>query len=60
MASNGATAVEAAARRPRPDPEAPLAWGEGFVGLVPALERAGFAAVEDRTPLRVLMRWTPP
>lgn len=54
-AALGATAVEAAARRPGGS----MAWGEGFTGLVPALTRAGFVEVEDRTPLRVLMRWTP-
>lgn len=53
-AANGAAAVEAAARRPGGS----MAWGVGYVGLVPALLRAGFAEVEDRTPLRVLMRWT--
>jgi GNAT superfamily N-acetyltransferase len=54
-ASHGATAVEAAARRPGGS----MAWGEGFVGLVPALARAGFVEIDDRTPLRVLMRWVP-
>jgi GNAT superfamily N-acetyltransferase len=54
-AARGATGVEAAARRPGGS----MAWGEGFTGLVPALLRAGFVEVEDRTPLRVLMRWTP-
>jgi hypothetical protein len=54
-AARGATAVEAAARRPGGS----MAWGEGFTGLVPALLRAGFVEVEDRTPLRVLMRWSP-
>jgi len=54
-AGRGAPAVEAAARRPT---EA-MAWGEGFTGLIPALARAGFVEVEARTPLRVLMRWTP-
>ncbi len=54
-AAGGATAVEAAALRPRPD----LQRSDGFVGLVPALERAGFRAVEERSAARVLMRWTP-
>ena len=54
-AQNGATAVEAAALKPRPS----LQRGEGFVGLVPALVRAGFAEVEERSPTRVLMRWMP-
>lgn len=53
--AHGATAVEAAARRPGGS----MAWGEGFTGLVPALLRAGFVEVESRTPLRVLMRWVP-
>jgi GNAT superfamily N-acetyltransferase len=54
-AAEGAAAVEAAARRPGGS----MAWGDGYTGLVPALERAGFVEVEERTPLRVLMRWTP-
>ncbi|HMO07210.1 MAG TPA: hypothetical protein PKD10_06115 [Paracoccaceae bacterium] len=54
-AAHGAAAVEAAARRPGGS----FGWGEGFTGLVPSLAKAGFAEVEDRTPLRVLMRWTP-
>ncbi|QYK40416.1 MAG: GNAT family N-acetyltransferase [Paracoccaceae bacterium] len=52
--SHGAAAVEAAARRPGGS----FAWGEGFTGLVPSLARAGFVEVENRTTLRVLMRWT--
>jgi GNAT superfamily N-acetyltransferase len=55
-AARGATAVEAAARRR----EGSFLWGEGFTGLVPSLAAAGFAEVETRTPLRVLMRWVPP
>lgn len=58
-AGNGAAAVEAAARRPGGSGAAAMAWGEGFTGLVPALARAGFREIEDRSPLRVLMRWTP-
>lgn len=54
-AAQGAPAVEAAARRK----EGSFLWGEGFTGLVPSLARAGFVEVETRTPLRVLMRWTP-
>lgn len=54
-ATQGAAAVEAAARRPGGS----MAWGEGYVGLVPSLAAAGFVEVEERTPLRVLMRWTP-
>ncbi len=52
---HGAVAVEAAARRPGGS----MAWGAGYVGLVPALSRAGFVEIEERTPRRVLMRWTP-
>jgi len=54
-AEHGAVAVEAAPVAPR----RPLVWGEGFVGIASALERAGFAIVERRTELRSLMRWTP-
>jgi len=54
-ADQGARAVEAAAVVPK----RPLVWGEGFVGIVPALERAGFRSVEERSEIRRLMRWTP-
>ena len=54
-AGQGAEAVDAAALKPRPD----LQRCDGFVGLVPALERAGFRSVEERSAVRVLMRWTP-
>lgn len=54
-ALRGATAVEAAALKPRPE----LQRSDGFVGLVPALERAGFRTIEERSAVRVLMRWTP-
>ena len=54
-AGHGATAVEAAAIAPRK----PLIWGDGYVGIASALARAGFVAVEQRTELRTLMRWTP-
>lgn len=54
-AGAGADAVEAAALKPRPA----LQRSDGFVGMAPALERAGFRAVEDRSDVRVLMRWTP-
>ena len=53
-AAHGATAVEAAARRPGGS----TAWGEGFTGLVPSLLKAGFAEIEERSPVRVLMRWS--
>ena len=51
----GARAVDAAAIAPR----RPLIWGDGYVGIVSALQRAGFVAIERRTELRILMRWTP-
>lgn len=54
-AAQGATAVEAAPIAPNRE----LVWGEGYVGIAPALARAGFAEVERRTPRRPLMRWTP-
>lgn len=54
-AAHGARAVEAAALAP----QGPLMWGDGFTGIVSALERAGFVAEEQRTKLRWLMRWTP-
>lgn len=54
-ARHGAQAVEAAPIAPR----RPLIWGEGYVGIRSALERAGFMEVEKRTDLRSLMRWVP-
>jgi GNAT superfamily N-acetyltransferase len=54
-AAHGADAVEAAPIEPR----RPLIWGEGYVGIASALERAGFGVVERRTDIRSLMRWTP-
>jgi len=54
-AGQGAQAVEAAPIAPRRR----LLWGEGYVGLRSALERAGVVEVEKRTDLRSLMRWTP-
>ena len=51
----GARVVEAAPISPR----RPLIWGDGFVGITSALQRAGFELVEKRTDLRSLMRWTP-
>ena len=54
-ARNGARAVEAAAL----DPKRPMMWGEGYVGVLSALTRAGFAKVERRSDTRVLMRWSP-
>lgn len=54
-ADAGAVAVEAAALRPR----ATLQRSDGFFGIAPALARAGFREVEDRSDVRVLMRWEP-
>ena len=54
-ARNGAGVVEAAAL----DPKRPMMWGEGHVGLVRALSRAGFAEIERRSETRIVMRWTP-
>ncbi|MEL6645344.1 MAG: GNAT family N-acetyltransferase [Pseudomonadota bacterium] len=50
---NGAFWVEAAPIRPKPD----LQRSDGYFGIVPALERAGFDTVEERGPNRILMRW---
>lgn len=55
-AERGATAVEAAPVAPK----GRLIWGDGYIGIVSALERAGFRRVEQRTERRWLMRWTPP
>lgn len=54
-AERGAVAVEAAPI----EPQRPLMWGEGFVGIASALCAAGFREIERRTPIRPLMRWTP-
>ncbi|NNL73941.1 MAG: GNAT family N-acetyltransferase [Silicimonas sp.] len=54
-AQHGAAEVEAAALKPRDS----LQRGDGFVGIVPALARAGFREIEERSAVRVLMRWTP-
>ncbi|NNL35179.1 MAG: GNAT family N-acetyltransferase, partial [Silicimonas sp.] len=54
-AQHGAAAVEAAALKPRDS----LQRGDGFVGIVPALARAGYREIEERSAVRVLMRWTP-
>lgn len=53
--ANAAVAVEAAPIVPKPE----LQRSDGYVGVVPALERAGFAPVEQRSSQRILMRWTP-
>lgn len=54
-AANGAETVEAAALAPK----TPLQRSDGYVGLASALARAGFVAVEQRTDIRVFMRWSP-
>ena len=51
--SRGAFWVEAAPIRPTPK----LQRSDGFFGIVPALAKAGFQAVEERGPNRILMRW---
>jgi len=38
------------------DPDKPLQWGEGFVGIAPVFRRAGFEEVARRSPRRPLMR----
>ena len=48
----GAASVEACAI----EPDKPLQWGEGFVGLATVFRRLGFAEVARRSPKRPLMR----
>ena len=48
----GAEAVEACAI----EPDKPLQWGEGFVGLASVFQRLGFSEVARRSPKRPLMR----
>ena len=48
----GAAAVEACAI----EPDKPLQWGEGFVGLATVFRRLGFDEVARRSPKRPLMR----
>lgn len=50
---NGARCVEATPIRPKE-----LRRSDGYFGVVPAFERAGFAQIAPRGPNRVLMRWT--
>jgi GNAT superfamily N-acetyltransferase len=49
---HGAEAVEACAI----EPDKPLQWGEGFVGLASVFRRLGFEEVARRSPKRPLMR----
>jgi hypothetical protein len=48
----GARAVEACTI----DPDRPLIWGDGFVGLTPVFDSLGFEEVARRSPRRPLMR----
>jgi len=48
----GAAAVEACAI----EPDKPLQWGDGFVGLATVFRRLGFDEVARRSPKRPLMR----
>jgi len=50
--SRGAEAVEACAIQP----DRPMQWGEGFVGLASVYRRVGFSEVARRSPKRPLMR----
>lgn len=50
--SQGARAVEACPI----EPERPLQWGEGFIGLARAFEGLGFVEVARRSPRRPLLR----
>ncbi|GAB4517501.1 MAG: GNAT family N-acetyltransferase [Roseibium sp.] len=38
------------------DPEKPLQWGEGFVGIAEVFRRSGFEEIARRSPKRPLMR----
>jgi GNAT superfamily N-acetyltransferase len=49
---NGASAVEACPI----DPDRPLIWGDGFVGVTPVFARLGFREIARRSPRRPLMR----
>ena len=50
--AQGALAVEACTI----DPDRPLIWGDGFVGLTPVFKSLGFEEVARRSPRRPLMR----
>lgn len=50
--ANGADAVDVCAI----DPEKPLTWGEGFVGIASVFTGLGFAEIARRSPRRPLMR----
>lgn len=48
----GATALDACPI----EPDRPMQWGEGFVGLVPLFRDLGFREIARRSPRRPLMR----
>jgi GNAT superfamily N-acetyltransferase len=50
--TRGARAVEACPI----DPDRPLIWGDGFVGLTPVFRALGFEEIARRSPRRPLMR----
>ena len=50
----GAEAVEACPI----EPDRPLQWGEGFVGIASAFKQTGFEEIARRSPKRPLMRLT--
>jgi predicted GNAT family acetyltransferase len=50
--AEGAKAVEACTI----DPDRPLVWGDGFVGLTPVFQSLGFQEIARRSPRRPLMR----
>lgn len=50
--ANNAAAVDACAI----DPEKPLTWGEGFVGIASVFTKLGFSEIARRSPRRPLMR----
>ena len=50
--ANNAVAVDACAI----DPEKPLTWGEGFVGIASVFTKLGFSEIARRSPRRPLMR----
>jgi GNAT superfamily N-acetyltransferase len=50
--ASGAAAVDACPI----EPDRPMQWGEGFVGLVPLFQSLGFTEIARRSPRRPLMR----
>ena len=51
--ANKALAVDACAI----EPDKPLVWGEGFVGLASVFRALGFSEIARRSPRRPLMRF---